>query len=149
MKLLASLLLLALASCGVTPVLAQSADLPYNDGGVRRQTTPVYLVDPRTGSATRPGVTATYTPLGYCQLTSMAASTALSTCAGGVPAGATLAQLCAEAQAVRYRDDGTAPTATVGMPAAAGSCFSYTGSLSAIRFIQATAGAILNVSFYR
>lgn len=149
MKILATLLLLALASCGVTPVLAQSTDLPYNDGGVRRSTAPVYVVDPATGAAARPGAPPRLTPLGYCQLTGMSASTALSTCAGGLPATATVAQLCADTQAVRYRDDGTAPTASIGMPIAAGACLAYSGSLSAIRFIQSTSGAILNVSFYR
>lgn len=148
-KILALLGLLVLASCSGTLVLAQTADLPYNAGGVRRSTAPVYIVDPRTGTAVRPGAAPAFTPLGYCQLTSMSVSTALSACAGGVPATATVAQLCVEAQAVRYRDDGTAPTATVGMPAAAGTCFPISGTLSAIRFIQSTSGAILNVSFYR
>lgn len=131
------------------PVHAQTQDLPYNDNGVRRQTTPVYLVDPALGVALRPGAAPRYAPLGYCQLTSVAASTALAACAGGVPATATVAQLCVEVQAVRYRDDGVAPTAAIGMPAAAGVCFPISGNLSAIRFIQVTAGAIVNVSFYR
>lgn len=147
--LITALLLTLLASCGLSPVLAQTADLPYNDGGVRRSTAPMYLVDPSLGIAVRPGAAPRYTPLGYCQLTSMSSSTGLASCAGGVPATATVAQLCVEAQAVRYRDDGTAPTATIGMPAAAGTCFPISGNLSAIRFIQSTAGAILNVSFYR
>lgn len=84
-----------------------------------------------------------YTPLGYQQLTGMAASTALT-----VPGGALYAFIEAEAQIVRWRDDGVAPTATIGMTLAAASAFWYDGSLAAFRAIQATAGAILNVSYY-
>ena len=85
----------------------------------------------------------TLTPLGYQQVTSTAAAFALT-----VPAGATIAEIAVEAQAVRYRDDGTDPTATIGMPVASGVRFTYVGNLSAIKFIAQTAGAILNVSYY-
>jgi hypothetical protein len=84
-------------------------------------------------------------PLGYQQYTSLASATPLT----GIPARATLAQICAEAQPVRWRDDGVAPTATVGMLIAVGSCINYTGKLTSIQFIQATAGGILNISFYQ
>lgn len=84
-------------------------------------------------------------PLGYQQLTSIAASTALT-----VPAGATCALLQAEGQIVRLRDDGTAPTASVGVELAVGAVpFPYCGALSAILVIQATSGGILNVLYYR
>lgn len=72
-----------------------------------------------------------------------------------VPTGATIAEICNEGGAVRYRDDGTAPTATVGIPVAAGSatapfCFAYSGPLAAIEFIQQAGGAgPLDVSYYR
>ena len=50
---------------------------------------------------------------------------------------------------MRWRDDGTAPTGTVGQIAYSGlSPFLYEGSLSAFRVIQATSGAILNVTYY-
>ncbi|QIP09038.1 hypothetical protein [Bradyrhizobium symbiodeficiens] len=56
----------------------------------------------------------------------------------------------AEAQAVRYRDDGTAPTATVGFPmATADEPFVYQGTISKLQFIEQTASAKLNVLFYR
>ena len=83
-------------------------------------------------------------PVGYQQITSVSASTALT-----IPAGANVALIQAEAQAVRWRDDGTAPTASVGMSLAADETLPYTGNLSAIRFIEQTAGAKLNVSYYR
>jgi hypothetical protein len=54
-----------------------------------------------------------------------------------------------EAQAIRYRDDGTAPTATVGQPVAVGASVTYTGALSKVQVISQTSGAKLNVLFYR
>lgn len=89
------------------------------------------------------GLKSTTICLGYQQITSLSASTALT-----VPAGATMALIVAETQAVRWRDDGTAPTASVGMPLATGTSLSYDGDLKAIRFIQQTASAVLNVSYY-
>lgn len=88
-------------------------------------------------------------PLGYCQLTSIDASTLVSTCSGGIPAGANVALLTPEAQAIRYRDDGTAPTAAVGQPMAVAASLLYTGTLSKLRVISQTSGAKLNVTFYK
>jgi len=89
------------------------------------------------------GLKTTTVCLGYQQITSLSASAALT-----VPTGATLALIVAETQAVRWRDDGTAPTASVGMPLATGVSLSYDGDLTAVRFIQQTASATLNVSYY-
>lgn len=89
------------------------------------------------------GLKTTTQCLGYQQITSLSASTALT-----VPPGATMALIVAETQAVRWRDDGTAPTASVGMPLATGVSLSYDGDLRTIRFIQQTASATLNVSYY-
>lgn len=91
-------------------------------------------------------------PLGFCSLSSMSASTALSACSGGVPSGTTYAVICAYAQGVTWRDDGTAPTGTAGSGGqgiAANQCIPYNGDFTKIRFIQQTSGAILGVSFYR
>lgn len=85
-----------------------------------------------------------YGPLGYQQITGMSGATLLT-----VPATARVAEIVVEAQGIRYRDDGTAPTSTVGIPVAAGVSFQYSGNLSGIQFIQQTSGAILNVSYYR
>lgn len=82
-------------------------------------------------------------PLGYEQITDLSASTDLTP-----PAGATVALIVVEAQDVRWRDDGTDPTDTVGMPLAAGQSMVYDGSLSAIEFIEVTSGAALNVAYY-
>lgn len=91
-----------------------------------------------------------FLPLGYCQLTSLSSAVTLASCSGGIPAAADIVQVCAETQAIRYRDDGTNPTATVGMPVASGTCFQYSATpLSALRLIEQTASAKANISFYK
>ena len=57
--------------------------------------------------------------------------------------------LQAEAQNIRWRDDGTDPTTSVGMLLNAGQIILYDGDLAKIRFIAATSGGILNVSYYK
>jgi hypothetical protein len=90
-------------------------------------------------------------PCGYQQLTSIDTVASLTvptpaSCGGTV----TAALIKAEAQAVRYRDDGVAPTATVGMPLAIGEPgLFYEGRLSAIQVISQTSGAKLDVLYYR
>jgi len=82
--------------------------------------------------------------LGYQQITSLSAAAALT-----VPAGTILAIITPEAQAVRWRDDGTNPTATVGYPLAVGSELRYTAAqFAALRFIEQTASAKLNIVYY-
>lgn len=80
---------------------------------------------------------------GYQQLTSLSSATALT-----VPAGSRLALIQGETQNVRWRDDGTDPTTTVGMKLLADGALEYDGALSAIKFIEITSGAKLNVSYY-
>jgi hypothetical protein len=89
------------------------------------------------------GLKSTTVCLGYQQITSLSASTALT-----VPSGATMALIVPETQAVRWRDDGVAPTASVGMPVAVGESLNYDGDLNRIRFIEQTASAKINVSYY-
>jgi hypothetical protein len=83
------------------------------------------------------------TAKGYQQIASLAAAQTLT-----APAGATFALVACEGQAVRWRDDGTAPTAAVGMELWVGQTLIYDGPLAAISFIQEAAGAKLNVAFY-
>ena len=59
-----------------------------------------------------------------------------------------VALLQAEAQNVRWRDDGGVPTSTVGMLLYAGEIIMYDGDLSKIQFIQTTSGSIINVAYY-
>lgn len=66
-----------------------------------------------------------------------------------VPAGTSMAILQCEAQAIRWRDDGTNPTAAIGQPLAVGVELRYeSSSISALRVISQVAGAVLNVTYY-
>jgi hypothetical protein len=85
-----------------------------------------------------------WVPLGYQQIapTSSTAFTA--------PTGATMALLTAEVQAIRCRDDGVAPTTSVGFLIPVGVApFQYSGTLSAMKCINAVSGGILNILYYR
>lgn len=86
---------------------------------------------------------AALTAKGYQQITSLSAAAALT-----VPTGATVALIQAETKDIRWRDDGTNPTSSVGMVLAAGTSVFFTGSLSAFRAIETAASAKLNISYY-
>ncbi len=63
--------------------------------------------------------------------------------ASAVPKNARWAVFKAEAQTVRIRDDGTDPTAAVGFPLlTTHEPFVYTGNLSGVKAIAATAGGL-------
>jgi hypothetical protein len=90
------------------------------------------------------------TRLGYQQITSLSFATSLtvpSTDVNGLSCRPSIAMITPETQAVRWRDD-AAPTASVGMPLAAGVTLQYDGDLTKIQFIEQTAGAKLNISYY-
>ena len=89
------------------------------------------------------GLKSTTVCLGYQQITSLSSATGLTP-----PQGATLALIVPESQNVRWRDDGTDPTASVGMPVFVGASLSYDGDFNTIKFIEETASAKLNVSYY-
>jgi hypothetical protein len=77
-------------------------------------------------------------------------SSAASLTTIGPPIGATLVIMQAETQNIRWRDDNGAPTAAVGMLMATGAApFGYAGTISQLHFIQASASAVLDASFYR
>ena len=65
------------------------------------------------------------------------------------PAGATMVMIQPESQSVRWRDDGSNPTASVGMIIAAGDILFYSGNFADIKFIESSASAKLNVICYR
>lgn len=81
--------------------------------------------------------------LGYQQITSLGSAVGLT-----VPTGATLALIQAEAQDIRWRDDGSNPTASIGMYLAAGNSVYYVGPLATFKAIEVTSGAILNILYY-
>jgi hypothetical protein len=81
--------------------------------------------------------------VGYQQITNLSSAVALSP-----PTGAMIAVIIPEGEAVRWRDDGVAPTSTVGMPLAVGQQLIYARDLAALSFIQQSATAKLSVSYY-
>jgi len=84
------------------------------------------------------------TPMGYEQLTGL--SSAKSTT---VPPGSRMALINCDTQAVRWRDDNVAPTAGIGMYMAAGAdVLLYVGNLNSLQFIEVTAGASVNITYY-
>jgi hypothetical protein len=89
------------------------------------------------------GLKSTTVCLGYQQITSLSSAASLT-----VPSGATAALIVASTQNIRWRDDGTNPTASVGMPVLVDTYFTYDGDLNRIRFIEQSSGAVLNVSYY-
>jgi hypothetical protein len=96
-------------------------------------------------------IKAVTTCFGYQQITTLTASTGLTIptlAPDGLNAKPVFALIIAEGAPVRWRDDGTAPTASVGMPLAVGVPLQYDGDLTKIRFIQQSASGILNISYY-
>jgi hypothetical protein len=91
------------------------------------------------------------TCMGYQQISSLSSAANLTVpvqTPEGLNAKPVFALIIAEGQAVRWRDDKTAPTASVGMPLAVGVPLQYDGDLINIRFIEQVAGAKLNISYY-
>lgn len=83
--------------------------------------------------------------LGYQQITSLSAAVGFTS----VPAGTVMVMVTPETQAVRWRGDGTNPTASVGMPIAVGqTCYFTINQLAQIKFIEQSASAKLNVNFF-
>lgn len=96
-------------------------------------------------------IKAVTTRLGYQQITSLSASTGLTVPEkdlNGLSCKPSLALITPELQAVRWRDDDVAPTASVGMPLAVGVTLQYDGDLSKIKFIEQSSGAKLNIAYY-
>lgn len=83
-------------------------------------------------------------PMGYEKITGLSAAKGLTE-----PAYARYAIIQAQTQDVRWRDDGTDPTATDGMLLATSNAgFVYTGDIAKIKFIEVSASAVLHVSYY-
>jgi hypothetical protein len=89
------------------------------------------------------------TPIGYQQLS---VTTAVGLTPPSIDGAAAIkpnyALIIVEGNAVRWRDDGVAPTAAVGFPLAVGVAFEYEGLLSAIQFVSQSGTATVNVAYY-
>jgi hypothetical protein len=81
--------------------------------------------------------------MGYEQLTALSSAKETT-----VPPGSRMAIINCDTQDVRWRDDDTAPTASVGMYLAAGVDLLYVGNLSSLQFIEVIASAKVNISYY-
>jgi hypothetical protein len=87
-----------------------------------------------------------YTPLGLATLT-VDANTAQPL---APPAGATIVQISISGNDVNYRDDGTNPTSSVGIPASAGNeFFLIRTNLANVLFIAQTGTSTLTLSYYK
>jgi len=86
---------------------------------------------------------ATIDPVGYRQITDLATVVSVPVANGRV------ALIQALNQNVRWRDDGVAPTTTVGMRLHAGETMFYTGDLRKLKFIEEAASAELNITAYQ
>ncbi len=89
-------------------------------------------------------------PLGYQQITNATLQTAVGFVLPKNPAGLIpgYAVIQCTGGVVRWRDDGTGPTATVGMSIPANGELDYCGDVNAIQFIASSGTPILDVSIY-
>ena len=83
-------------------------------------------------------------PLGFAQDTTISSASSLPS----IPIGATSALINITGTNARWRDDGTSPTASIGIQLEVGDIFLYTGDLAAFEIIEEAASAVLNVSYY-
>lgn len=93
-----------------------------------------------------PGIVTALFPIasGYQKLAVSSTAVALT-----APSGARMALVQVKTNAVSYRDDGTAPTASEGVTVAADQTFVVcTNAVTAIRFIRVTSDAELRVLYY-
>ena len=87
---------------------------------------------------------------GTYQLSATNTTSSASVTSGGIPTGATMALLQAETADVRWRDDGAAPTTSIGNIVVHGTPpLFYTGTLSALQLIALSGSPLLDVAFYR
>lgn len=84
---------------------------------------------------------------GYVQVAAGGADTSIPL--PSLPEGAHMAVIRPFAQAIRFRDDGTDPTAAVGYPVAVGEEYVYVGaSIGRVEIIAQVAGAGIDILYY-
>lgn len=84
--------------------------------------------------------------LGYQQSTSLSTSAAINL--PSIPSNAQSVIIDVENAGVRFRDDGTDPTSSVGRPIAAGQSLCYANDPHSIRIIGQTGTPAINVTYY-
>lgn len=84
---------------------------------------------------------------GYAEVTDLSASTALP----AAPSGANAALVAVDGAGVRVRFDGTAPSASVGVPIGPGETLQLSGAamLTGLRVIRRASGALLRVTWFQ
>lgn len=108
------------------------------------------LLAPLAAHATEVVVPGPMVPVGYCQLTATGTAALVSTCTGGIPVGASVAYISVETANIRWRDDGTAPTTSAGMPiVAAAAPFLYQGDLTKLQVIAVSGSPVVDLAFYK
>lgn len=108
---------------------------------LERELVPVALYDPVTGLYAGKGA---LKALGYVNMP--VGSTAVPL--GAAPEGTTITFMRCEGGVIRYRDDGPAPTATVGTPMYPGSSLEYDAQVGMFRAIRVSGNPILHAIFY-
>lgn len=87
--------------------------------------------------------------VGFQQIATLTTAQTLTLPAGTIGGyKARVAVIHPDVQNIRWRDDGVAPTATVGMRLLVGSELYYDGELTKLQMIEEVAGAKANVSYY-
>ena len=84
-------------------------------------------------------------PVGFQRIISLSAATALTPPTPDCNA----CLIVPESQSIRWRDDGTAPTASVGALIKAEAIFEYTGQLDRIKLIETAASASVTITYYQ
>lgn len=112
-----------------------NGDLNVNINGRNNALTPSVVVKPGT-----------FTALASTQTLTLTGSAQTLT----VPTGATSATFTVTGGNANYRDDGTAPTASIGLTLPPG-VWSYSGPLAAIQFILPTGvtGTVVTAGYYK
>ena len=82
------------------------------------------------------------TPRVFVRITSLGSAVACPSSSG------TTVIFQPEAQSIRWRPDGIAPTAAVGFLVTAGTTVKYTGDLTKVKFIEVAGGGTLNVAVF-
>jgi hypothetical protein len=84
-------------------------------------------------------------PLGFEQITSLGSAVGFAS----IPAGATVALVSVNTAPVRMRDDGTSPTASVGLRFPNGlSPYRLQGDLSKVKWIAESGSPVIDVLYY-